>query len=166
MSGRVLIISRVPGFRRAGVAHVGEHIWPAGTFSAKQIEQLLDEPNLIVRVGPEEEAIMPASNSDGLDGAGSVGGEEAPTKPDIAPEAEDAASGTNSEGQSGSEAEAQTAKPEPIDGARPEGTDAEASLPNPAETGQASAAAPDAAAGSDNDADKPAKKRAKAAKAD
>lgn len=147
MAGRVLIISRVPGFRRAGVAHVGERVWPAGTFSAEQLEQLQAEPNLIVRVEPDDEAIIPESSSDGLDEAGSVDGEDAAMKTETEPAGDHASAGTNSEGQSGGIAEAQTAKPEPIDGARPERTDAQASPPNPAETGEVQAAAPEAAAG-------------------
>lgn len=47
----VLIISRVDGFRRAGMAHSKEEVFhEAGTFTGDQLKQLLNEPTLIVNV--------------------------------------------------------------------------------------------------------------------
>lgn len=46
------ITSKVHGFRRAGVAHVGTKVWPMGlrTFSPWQVEELMAEPNLITEL--------------------------------------------------------------------------------------------------------------------
>ena len=42
------ILCKVPGFRRAGVAHPAEKVWPAGSFNEAQIAQLKAEPLLTV----------------------------------------------------------------------------------------------------------------------
>lgn len=70
MTGRIRIIARVAGFRRAGVAHVGERLWPADAFSAEQLAQLKAEPRLIVEEVPDETdrkhtEAQPAATSEG-----------------------------------------------------------------------------------------------------
>ena len=52
----VRIVARRDGFRRMGMAHSASAVdHPAGTFSAKQIEALLEEPELVVTVDPTPE---------------------------------------------------------------------------------------------------------------
>ncbi len=46
--GAVVITCTQPGFRRAGMAHPDRAEYPAGFFSAEQLEQLRGEPKLIV----------------------------------------------------------------------------------------------------------------------
>jgi hypothetical protein len=52
-TGAITIISRAkPGFRRAGIEHPERAEYPAGTFSAEQMEQLRAEPQLEVIEAP------------------------------------------------------------------------------------------------------------------
>ncbi|WP_431281655.1 hypothetical protein ACQW02_19915 [Humitalea sp. 24SJ18S-53] len=46
--GPLLIVCSRPGFRRAGVVHAAETIWPADTFGADQLAALGAEPLLWV----------------------------------------------------------------------------------------------------------------------
>lgn len=57
-TGAITIISRAkPGFRRAGIAHPERADYPAGTFSAEQMEQLRAEPQLtVIEAGTSEAA--------------------------------------------------------------------------------------------------------------
>lgn len=48
MPQTVTIVSRVPGFRRAGMAHPARAEYPASTFSAEQMALLQAEPLLEV----------------------------------------------------------------------------------------------------------------------
>lgn len=49
MKGGVRIRSKIDGFRRAGISHPKDATeYPAGAFTAKQIEILKGEPNLVV----------------------------------------------------------------------------------------------------------------------
>jgi len=119
MEPRIRIRSHVVGFRRAGVAHEADRIWPAGHFTPEQLEILKGEPTLTVIEMPPVEPEAPAGAQ------------------------------LNSEDRPAAEPEVQKAEPEPIDGARPEGTDAQVSRPNPAETGEAADAGPDIASAAD-----------------
>jgi hypothetical protein len=57
--GRIVIISREPGFRRAGIAHPARAEYPLGFFTAAELEQLLSEPTLAVEViGVPPEALL------------------------------------------------------------------------------------------------------------
>ncbi|MDU7520197.1 MAG: HI1506-related protein [Roseomonas mucosa] len=57
--GRIVIISREPGFRRAGIAHPARAEYPLGRFTAAELEQLLSEPTLAVEViGVPPEALL------------------------------------------------------------------------------------------------------------
>ena len=47
------IVCRKPGFRRAGVAHPDRAEYPAGHFTAEQLEQLKAEPMLTVIEAPD-----------------------------------------------------------------------------------------------------------------
>jgi len=52
----VAITSKIDGFRRAGRAHAAKRtIWPPGTWTEKQLDQLKAEPILIVEVLPAGE---------------------------------------------------------------------------------------------------------------
>ena len=44
----IKITSKVPGFRRAGVAHEGTQVYPSGRFTAAQVAALKAEKNLVV----------------------------------------------------------------------------------------------------------------------
>lgn len=44
----IRIVSKVDGFRRAGLAHTGSADYPLTDFTTKQLNQLRDEPNLVV----------------------------------------------------------------------------------------------------------------------
>jgi len=52
----VAITAKVDGFRRAGQGHSAKRtIWPAGTFTERQLAQLQAEPMLIVEILTEGE---------------------------------------------------------------------------------------------------------------
>jgi hypothetical protein len=53
----IRILSQIPGFRRAGVAHVADATWPNVAFSAEQLAQLKAEPKLIVLEGDDQDAL-------------------------------------------------------------------------------------------------------------
>ena len=138
MAQLVRILCAVPGFRRAGVAHAADTVWPVDAFSAEQWAQIAAEPNLTLFAIDDEVF----------------------TKSDVAPAADHAAAGTESEGRPGIMDAPRTAEPEPAAGARPGEGGASAKPAAQAETGQASAAAPGAAA-----AAAPAPKNARGKKA-
>ena len=54
----IRILSKVDGFRRAGLAHTGSRDYPLTDFTAKQLEQLRGEPNLVaVDIDMPDEAV-------------------------------------------------------------------------------------------------------------
>ena len=54
--GPLIVRARRDGFRRAGIAHPKQPTrHEADTFSAAQLKQLFDDPNLTVRPASEEE---------------------------------------------------------------------------------------------------------------
>ncbi len=54
VSPRLVIRSKVAGFRRAGIAHAADPIdWPAGSFTLEQASAIAEEPMLMVKIVDE-----------------------------------------------------------------------------------------------------------------
>jgi len=51
---QVKIVSKKDGFRRCGQEHTGLKLWPAGTFTDAQLEQLKRDPMLVVEELPDD----------------------------------------------------------------------------------------------------------------
>ena len=162
----IRIRCKQPGFRRAGVAHIDDRIWPAGAFTEEQLALLKAEPMLILEemAEPSLREILAAGvsfASGGLTSGGPVpgsnvgGNEEFLADPRSISPLDRALLMPVSpipEAQPAAEAEGQQAKPEP--GAEAQSSDAGAPAPeagdapagNPAsETGEVAGAAPAAA---------------------
>ena len=79
----IRIIAKRNGFRRAGVTHVGDKLWPDDAFSPGQLAALTAEPNLIVEALPGEECSREEADPAGVfpeeteDGKLLLNGEEA-----------------------------------------------------------------------------------------
>lgn len=146
----IRIRCKQPGFRRAGVAHVDDRIWPAGAFSEEQLALLKAEPMLIVEELGQGSlsgilAAMPIFAAAAAAAALAPAGAEAPSPILEAQPAADA------EGQQ-AEPEPGADEPSPDAGAlEPEAGNAPASDPAP-ETGEAAEADPVAASEAANKA--------------
>ncbi len=64
MPTMIRITSKRDGFRRAGMSHSGTRDYPAGTFTAEQLEALTGEPMLVV----DEVDVPDLSDGDTPDG--------------------------------------------------------------------------------------------------
>lgn len=69
---RLVITSRVPGFRRAGIEHPARKVYEAGQLTEKQLDAIRAEPNLTVTEYTPESEAAPADGT--LPSAG--GGED------------------------------------------------------------------------------------------
>ncbi|MCM0081782.1 HI1506-related protein [Geomonas sp. Red32] len=59
---QIKILSKKDGFRRCGQEHSGLKVWPDGTFTPAQVEQLKRDPMLVVEI-VEDTPVVPAASA-------------------------------------------------------------------------------------------------------
>lgn len=106
VSPAVIILCRRPGFRRAGMAHPARAEYPAGAFTAAQLEALTEEPWL---------QVLPADAHAPRKDGGAGGDAGAPSGP--------AAGAVTEAAPAGDGGDSEAAPPAPDAGAVPGGAD-------------------------------------------
>ena len=79
----IKITSKVPGFRRAGLAHEGTVVYPRSRFTAAQVAALRAEKNLVVEDVEDPKVEAPKVDT-APDGEGKTGDEDKKEKEDKA----------------------------------------------------------------------------------